>query len=266
MTNSIITVIRDPANSLGKRYDLGDDGRIVKSPAVRVSFAEAVQHHVPDIGAMEELLADVAENPRAAITNSVFPLVPPGEPFFLMSENRYAKLGVDRKDPNRAWPVPIKYDGRTLPGLGRFTEHTAPSSWILLDRDIDKYTPEHYANLSYDDWLLEVDKLLPGILKAARLRANSSSARITVDGGKPIGGGNGHTWLQVADPADLERMRCSILPRALTLGMAWKKPKISKRTGEPCASSLTTIIDPSVFVHGRLVFVGKPEVSDAIIF
>ena len=75
MTNAIITVIRDPGNQLGKRFDLDENGKIVKSPAVQVSFAEAIQHHVPDIAAMEKLLSNVAEDTHAAITNSVFPRV-----------------------------------------------------------------------------------------------------------------------------------------------------------------------------------------------
>jgi hypothetical protein len=263
MSHDIITLVRDPYNILGKLFSFGANGNVVKQAAVTVAFAEATQYSVPDVAAMEQLLATVAEDPHAAIINSAFPLVPVGQLFLILSELELAKLGFKRNDKALTWPVMLTDKGCTYTALGRFTEHTAPSSWVLLDRDIDEHTPPQFANLSYEDWLVAVDKLLPGIISSARLRAHSSSARVTFDGGKPAGGGNGHTWVQVADPADIERMRQSILPRAMTMGMAWLKPKRDRKTGEICGRSPTTIVDPSVFVQGRLVFAGKPEVSHA---
>jgi hypothetical protein len=262
MTNDIITVVRDTEHPLGKQFFFGDDGNIQKKAAVTVALGEAIQHEVPDVKALERLLADVAEDPHAAIINSAFPLVNVGEPFLLLSEAKFEKLGIKRRDTNVVWPVKIKYDGKSWPALGRFKEHTAPSSWVLLDRDIDHHTPSQFANLSYEEWLQAVEKLLPGVLASARLRAFSSSARISVDG-QPVGAGNGHTWLQVRHPEDIERMRTTLQTRAPDLGMAWKKPRISKTTGEITGESMATIIDTSVFVPGRLVFVGKPEVRHA---
>ncbi len=157
----------------------------------------------------------------------------------------------------------LDYNGEDWPAIGRFIEHQAPSSWLLLDRDVDEHTPNKYANLNYDGWLTEVNKLLPGILQCARLRAHSSSARVSVNG-KPVGGGNGHTWIQVANPDDIKRIRSAVKARALDLGMAWTKPRHSKSTGEVVGNDVVSIIDWSVFTTGRLVFVGKPEVRDAI--
>lgn len=260
--SDIITVVRDPNHPLGKRFSI-DNGKIVRNSSVAVSCCEAVQRHVPDVHALQDLLLEVAEDIHAAIINSAFPLVPVGQPFIILSEREFKKAGVSRYDASRTWPVTHSYRDHPYPALGRFTEHTAPSSWILLDRDIDEHTPERFAQLTYNDWMVEVEKLLPGILSCARLCAHSSSARVTFDGGQPVGAGNGHTWVQVANPADIERMRRSILPRAMALGMAWLKPKRYRKTNEVSGKSLTTIIDPSVFVKGRLVFVGKPEVEDA---
>lgn len=258
MSQDIITLVRDPYNILGKLFSFGANGNVVKQAAVTVGFAETTQYSVPDVAAMEQLLATVAEDPHAAIINSAFPLVPVGQPFLILSESKFVELGFKRYDKAVTWPVALTYKGCTYPALGRFTEHTASSSWVLLDRDIDEYTPPEYASLSYQDWLVAVDKLLPGILSCARLRAHSSSARVTFDGGQPVGAGNGHTWVQVAEPADIERMRQSILPRAITMGMAWLKPKYDRTTGKICARSPTTIVDPAVFDQGRLVFAGKP--------
>jgi hypothetical protein len=128
---------------------------------------------------------------------------------------------------------------------------------------VDEHTPKHFANLDYDGWLAEADKLLPGLLKCARLRAHSSSARVSFQG-KPVGGGNGHTWIQVANPSDIRRMQTAVKARALDLGMAWTKPRHSSTTGEVVGQDIVSIIDWSVFNKGRLVFVGKPETRDAI--
>jgi hypothetical protein len=261
MIHDIITLVRDPANVLGKRFSFDANGNVVKQTAVSTAFAEAIQYHVPDVAAMQQVLGTAANDSHAAIINSAFPLVPVEQPFLILSEREFEKPGIKRNDKAVTWPVMLTYKGCTYPALGRFTEHTAPSSWVLLDRDIDAHTPPQFATLSYESWLVAVDKLLPGILSCARLRAHSSSARVTFDGGQPAGAGNGHTWVQVAEPADIERMRQSILPRAITMGMAWLKPKYDRTTGEICGQSPTTIVDPAVFVQGRLVFAGKPYVN-----
>lgn len=258
MNHDIITFVRDPANILGKCFSFDANGNVVKQAAVKVAFAEAIQYHVPDAAILQQVLGTAANDSHAAIINSGFPLVPVGQPFLISSEPKLGELGFKRYDKALTWPVALTYNGTTYPAVGRFKEHTAPSSWVLLDRDIDEHTPPQFATLSYEDWLVEVDKLLPGILSCARLRAHSSSARVTFDGGQPAGAGNGHTWVQVAESADIERMRQSILPRAITMEMAWLKPKYDRTTGRICAQSPTTIVDPAVFDQGRLVFAGKP--------
>jgi hypothetical protein len=262
-TSDIITVIRDPGRTLGKRFSFVGGGTVSKAPAVFVSVGEAIQHHVPNVEAMEKLLAEVAEDSNAAIINSAFPLVAVGMPFLILSENEFKKRGIRRDDASVSWPVSIRHDDADWPALGRFKEHTAPSSWQLLDRDVDEYTPKHYAELDYEGWLAEVEKLLPGLLQCARLRAHSSSARVFFQG-KPVGGGNGHTWFQLSNPADIDRMRSAVQARALDLEMAWVKPRHSRTTGDVVGKGVATIIDWTVFVSGRLVFAGKPEVRDAI--
>lgn len=262
-TSDIITVVRDPKHVLGKIFSINSDGSVRKDTAVSVSVGEAIQHYVPDNEALKKLLADVSEDPHAAIINSAFPLIPIGTPFLILSEKELAKKKIERIDTSVTWPVNVRYQGKDWPALGRFKEHTAPSTWLLLDRDIDDSTPERYATLNYDDWLDEVDKLLPGVLQCARLRAHSSSARVSYQG-KPVGGGNGHTWIQVDDASDINRLRTIVKARALVLGMSWEKPRHAKKTGEVVGSGTVTIVDYSVFMTGRLVFVGKPEVQDAI--
>lgn len=263
MSHDIITLVQDPSRVLGKCFSFDANGNVVKQAAVSTALAWAWQYHVPDIAALQGVLSIAAENSNMAIINSVFPSVPVGEPFLILSAHEFEKRGIKRSDTAREWPAKLTYSGATYSALGRFTEHTAPSTWVLLDRDIDAHTPPEFASLSYNDWLVAVDMLLPGVLSCARLRAHSSSARVTFDGGQPAGASNGHTWLQVANPLDIERLRRSILPRAIAMGMAWIKPRRDGKTGAICGQSPTTIVDPSVFVQGRLVFAGKPEVGHA---
>lgn len=265
MNNSdIITVVRDQNNVLGKRYSFNADKTICKQATVHLSLCEAIQYHVPDVNALEKKLATVAEDSHAAIINSIFPQIPVDKPFLILSEKELLKRGIDRYDDSILWPVEIFHCGKKWPALGRFKEHTAPSSsWLLLDRDVDDHTPDHYAKLSYKDWLTEADKLIPGVLQCARLHAHSSSARVSING-KPIGGGNGHTWLQIKNPDDINRFRSVVKARAIAMGMSWTKPRYSSTTGQIVGQDVASIIDWSVFTTGRIVFVGKPEVHDAI--
>lgn len=255
----ILTVVRDPRWPLGKQFSFDADGNISKKSAACISLGLAVQHHVPDVAALETLLAEVAEDSHAAIVNAAFPHIPLGIEFLILSEKEFMARGVARHNAPVSWPVTLKYRGTEYPALGRFKEHVAPSSWLLLDRDVDEHTPSHYANLDYESWIAEVDKLLPGIANCARLRAYSSSARVCI-GEAPVGGGNGHTWVQLANAADTDRLRSVVKARAIALGMAWKKPRMSRDSGEEIRHDVASIVDWSVFTPGRLVFVGKPMV------
>ena len=261
ITRDVITVIRDPNNPLGKRFSHDKaTGKIMKDSAVSVSYGIAIQHYVPDVETLRDVLQGVSNDSHSAIINACFPLIGVGEQFLIQSESRFAALGVNRHDTTQTWPVEMEFDGKTYPALGRFKEHTAVSSWVLLDRDVDAHTPERFANMDYGEWLEAVNQLLPGVLNCARLHAQSSSARVYFNG-EPQGIGNGHTWLKIANPDDLARMRQTIPAHALELGMAWNKPKHSRATGEIVGNSIATIIDWSVFTPGRLVFVGKPQVQ-----
>jgi hypothetical protein len=258
----VIAVIRDPNHDLGKKFSFNADGVTVRKDSnVLLSFGLAVQHHVPDINALERLIADAAEDRHAAIINAGFPGIPIGQEFLILSEKELLKHGYTRDDIIKNGPVTITYLGKEYLAVGRFKECITPSSWTLLDRDNDEHTPPHYAVLNYEDWLSEVDKLLPGISKCARLRAHSSSARVSV-AGVPIGGGNGHTWVQLANAVDVLRLRSVVKARAIAMDMTWKKPKRSRTTGDVVAYDVVSIIDWSVFTPGRLVFVGKPVLQD----
>jgi hypothetical protein len=154
----------------------------------------------------------------------------------------------------------IEMNGKTYKAMGRFKENVRASSWQLLDRDVDQYTPAEFA-VGYDEWFAQAERLLPGLGYAPRVRTLSSSARVFRDG-SPLGAGNGHTWAQIMNIGDVERMRSALLVRAAELGLTWLKPRFSRR--EPTqviGHSLVTIMDLSTWTPGRLVFNGKPTAA-----
>jgi hypothetical protein len=151
-----------------------------------------------------------------------------------------------------------------MKAFARLKVHAMPSTWQLLDRDEDKFTPEWAVNQSFDEWRKSLEKILPGVASVSMLRAHSSSARVLRPDGTAVGGGNGHVWIKISDASDAERTRAAIIAGALENGLAWPKTRFSKNTGEECGRGLATIIDPSVWTIGRLVFVGRPTCSGGL--
>jgi hypothetical protein len=259
-TRDVITVICDPNNILGKRFTVADDGTVTKKVAVPPGFALAKQHHIPDAAAMRDLLRAVGEDPHLAIINSVFSKIPLNERFAILSEDQFKKR-LQLEDRHQILGVhEVEHEGETLKAVARFKENMLPSSWQLLDRDVDDHTPEQFAQWDRDDWIRGIDQLLPGISSASLVCSPSTSSRVWY-AGRPVGGGNGHVWFQVVNPDDVSRLRQAILPRAVERGLFWKKPKLARLTGQVVAEAPTTIIDTATLLTGRLVFSGKPDAS-----
>ena len=174
------------------------------------------------------------------------------ERFVFLSKKSLADIGLDEEAVTTV---------NSMPAFARLKVHARPSTWQLLDRDEDTFTPDWASNQSFAEWRLNLDKMLPGIGSVKMLRAQSSSARVLRGDGTAVGGGNGHVWIKVADAADAERTRTAILARALEHDLAWTKPRMSKSTGQECGRGFATIVDPSVWTVGRFVFVGHPTCS-----
>lgn len=264
--NPTITVVREPNNTLGKRFDLNPDGTVGKRPAVNLSFGIAKQYHVPSHDDLARLLYEVGNDPHAAVINASFPGIPIGEEFVILSEREIEdRLGIPGSDRARQSGVhEIEYGGRTVQAVGRFKENVRPSNWQLLDRDVDAHTPERFANLSTEDWLAALAPLIPGVDQTSYVATPSTSSRVRRDG-EPVGRGNGHVWVLVQNPDDIERARSTIILRAMQAGMSWSKPRYSKlEPGKVVGQSQATIVDQSVWTSGRLVFDGQPSVGEGL--
>jgi len=261
--SAVLTVVRDPNHCLGKRFEISADGSIKKSSKVHLSFGIAVQHHVPSHAELAALLYEVGNDPNAAIINAGFVGIGIGEEFAILSEREIEKrLGLPATDRSQQKGIhTLEYNGKHLKAVGRFKENVSPSNWQLLDRDVDQHTPNKYASLTTEAWLLALTPIVPGIDKVSYVETPSTSSRVHHDG-KVVGQGNGHIWMYVSEPADIERFRTALIVRAAEAEMTWHKPRFS-RTDESkiIGKSLTTIVDPSVLTPGRLVFDGKPTVG-----
>ncbi|QFY89681.1 hypothetical protein D5125_09375 [Magnetovirga frankeli] len=264
---AVITVVCDPAHSLGKQFKEHADGSISKHAAVSVSLGIAVQHRVETLEELAKLLEQVGNDSHAAIINAGFYGIEIGEEFLLLSgaelekrtgipqSNRQAQLGIHS----------VEYNGKTMKAMVRFKENVTPSCWQYMDRDVDEHTPAPIAALSNEEWVAAIAKVVPGFEQVSYLLAASTSSRVLKDG-KPVGAGNGHLWFRVQDPSDIERFRVAFMVQAAANGLTWLKPRYSRtEPGKVIGQSLTTIIDTSVFTPGRLVFVGKPMASDGLV-
>lgn len=260
---TVITVVRDPQHPLGKCFTRKADGSVSKQASVKLSLGIAVMHRVETHDELADLLIWVGNNPNAAIINASFDGIDVGEEFLILSERGLEdRLGIPRSDRERQKGIhQVTYGDKKYKTVGRFKENMRASCWQLLDRDIDSHTPPPFANLSFDEWLLEVGKILPGLENLSYVKTLSTSARVICNG-EPVGGGNGHVWIRLANPEDVERIRAALIILAAKAGLAWKKPRFSRQDeGRVVGNSLATLIDPSVWTPGRLVFCGQPCVG-----
>jgi hypothetical protein len=265
-TNPIITVVRDTSNPLGKQFNLNPGGAVSKDASVNLSCGMAVMHRIETHDELASLLINVGNDPHAAIVNTAFDGIEVGEEFVILSAREIEKqFGIPRSDRDGQKGVhEIMLDGKPYKATGRFKENVTPSCWQIIDRDIDRHTPGEFAKMSDTDWLSAMDKIMPGLEMASYVRAASTSSRVLQDG-QPVGAGNGHLWVKVTNPLDIERVRTASIVQAARLDMTWQKPRHSRAEPEKVVGkNLTTIFDPSVWTPGRLIFIGKPVASDGL--
>lgn len=265
-SSNIITVVRDPYHTLGKTFSHNPDGTISKKAGVNLSFGIAIMYQVDTPNELACLMEIVGKNPNKAIINASFKGVEVGEEFIILSSAEIERrLGIKRGDRDRQKGVhEIQYEGKTYKAVGRFKENVRPSSWQFFDRDVDKHTPEKFRNQTFEEWLSSLAAIVLGLADVSYCRVGSTSARVCL-GGKPVGDGNGHLWVMLSNPEDVERFRTAILLAAAEGQLTWKKPRYSRQNQDQIVGySLATIIDPSVFTLGRLIFVGQPVVNEGL--
>lgn len=265
-SSAIISVVRDPTQPIGKQFTLRADGTFDKKSSVNLAFGIAVMHHVRAPEDLVKLLTKVGNDPHAAIINSGFNGIPVGEEFLIVSAKKLEELtGIPQSDRDRQQGIrEVEYDGKLMKAICRFNENMHPSNWLLIDRDVDKHTPAKYANLTTQKHLTKVSAIISGIASVTCIETQSSSSRVMLDG-QPVGAGSGHIWIFVENPAAIEAARKALIILAAQAEMTWQKPRYSRtEVGKVVGQSLTTIIDPSVWGLGRLVFTGQPGICEGL--
>jgi hypothetical protein len=254
----VMTVVYDLGNPLGKQFTIDADGNVVKRAAVSTSWAAGMTFHVPDAKTLKALLLQVGDCRFAALINAGFPAVPIGREFRIGSRREIQRLVGSQANPDAVHT----WQGMVL--VARIKEQTRPSTWQLIDRDVDGFTPEA-MRVGYDEWLAICDRVLPRLALTTRVIMPSSSARVLLDG-HPVGGSNGHTWVRIADAADVDRTKAAILARSITQDMAWLKPRFSRETGEVLngRGMWCCPLDTAVWARGRLCFDGQPVVGKGL--
>lgn len=185
--HSLITVVRDPNHRLGKTYQIDAHGDVIKTANVNLSFSLAETRRIDTLDALAGLLAEVGQDPHAALMNAYYPEIPVGTPFLILSSAQLeARLGLPATDRQRQIGChQIDHAGETYVAVGRFKENMRQSAWQCIDRDIDQHTPERFAQ-SREGWLQDLDQLLPGLCEVSYLLVGSASARV-MRGGNPLG-------------------------------------------------------------------------------
>ena len=264
--SAVITVVRDVDRPIGKRFTRNPDGTVSKQSNVNVALGIAMMHRAETHDELAAILTKVGDDPQAAVINASFDGIEIGEEFAILSEREMEKrLGIPKTERVRQKGVhELTIDGKRLKAVGRFKENVRPSCWQILDRDIDQHTPPELAGMSFGEWLSALSRILPEFSAVSYVQAPSTSSRVLLDG-KAVGAGNGHVWIKVSDPKDVERMRVALTVGAAKAGLTWTKPRMSKKEpGTIVGQSIATIVDPSVWTPGRLVFIGRPTVSEGL--
>ena len=251
-TNDYVTIFTQ-INAAGKIFERQPDNTIKKESSI-LSFATGQVHYVPDVDAFSHILQSVTENTGQALMLGYLPGTEDGTPFELTSKKDYLDrtgLGQD----HRGDIPPAVHDfihDRLL--VARLKQNVVGSSWIMLDRDITAGMPDNLANVSQERWIDLVAELLPGLRECGKVITSSSSGRLVVDGLQRQSR-NFHCYLQMQEPADLERVGSAMLINSFDHDLGFHKPVGSGDTRVPWS-----IFDPTTFSRERLCYEAKPVI------
>jgi len=255
-----------PLNKIVKRKKGGKPYKETADPIVE---AIAVTVHVPTKEALAELLRGVGQNKNQVFMMGFVPGTEPasgvseGEPFKSLSAAQMVEiLKVNPKTPEgRKAILGWHDDAKGVRSIcSRLKKNVAASSWCLFDIDASDVMPENLAKLDNVGRRECLAKIIPGFAEAEKVILPSTTGRVKVDG-EPMEATGEHIYAKLADPDDLKRFGAVLLHRAYLAGFGFQKPSYSQSTGEITGHTSWSIADPTTFVHGRLVYDGKPHVK-----
>jgi hypothetical protein len=247
-----VTVLygQGPVNKQFMTEDGTPGGKPRKCAGMPQSEWKAVTRYVPDLDFMEALLSEIGDKHEAAIVLGYIKGTEKGTPFKILSQKELAlKLDLPEgtKPPAGLHEIDSEWHAT------RTKINFLPSSWILFDYDLKESVPENLNFKKVRTWVDALKKTLTGLDSAGLLLSKSASSR------GPINGGGFHAFLQIKDPADLNRFRSQLRALLLIKGMGVMVDTHNRETGEVTGQKIPwLILDTSVLSPSRLVFEGKP--------
>lgn len=250
--DDLVTVVTAPGGTLGKEIFFDP----VKGWGKR---------HIPNSGSFQALTcrAPTAEVLATHIRNLtpsqalVMGFVPGLSRFEFRSVGDLgAALGIrGGEEPIGAFTAP---DGQTL--VARIKENLRPSSWRLIDVDVNDHMPAEWRAWTREQWLEAIDNLEPeaGFAGCAKVILSSSSSRVTGTDGKPVlsSSGSFHTFIQT-EPGWSREWAPDLMIRGILRGYSYSKPIKGNTRGR-----LSTLIDHvAAMGSNRLSFDGPPSLD-----
>lgn len=250
------TVIINPTDKpINKRFSKASDSSVLKSSRGQITNATCKTMSVSNASEMAELLSSISDKHNVALVSGSWLNHPkPPLEFNLVTEKQLKELTI-QEDP----PAGVVEIGGKLYGA-RLKRSIASSSWLLLDLDEPEgFWPEHQGK-NVADKLELLEPLFPGISTCLRIEARSSSSRVVIDG---ITKSKSHAWIQVSDSAKIELFKAHFETQSALNNLMFYSPRHSSATGEclPGRGNARYLIDTSVLISGRIVFVSAPEVD-----
>lgn len=248
-------IINPPGKPINKCFTKANDGSVIKSSRGQITSATCLTVSVPNASGMVELLSSVSNKHNAALVSGSWLNHPePPLKFNLVTENQLKELTKQEDPPAGVLEINGKLYG------ARLKRSIAPSSWLLLDLDEPEgFWPEHQGK-SVADKLALLEPLFKGISTCLRIEARSSSSRVVIDGViKP----KSHAWIQVSDASKIELFKAHFETQSALNDLMFYSPRYSSATGEclPGKGNPRYLIDTSVLISGRIVFVSAPEID-----
>lgn len=226
---------------LGKRYTENQDGTLTKTPAANLTQGTAKLLMAPDARTLANILNTATERDNVALMAGAFIQHPDDGPINVVPRAWLKeKLGGDATGTGVH-----SIDGK--PYAARLSVNVQQSRWLLLDADSPKGCPSDWRQMDISQRLAVLEKVVPGISTCERVEVLASSARVAPDGVPS------HAWIRLADPTDLPRFKQALKAQSMRADVGYFHP----------AGDWRTLVDLAPFDNGRLVFVSKPDASQA---
>jgi hypothetical protein len=255
---SAITILESIGpKTTGKEVRLEADGTLSKRAVASIWHAEARTIEAPTAEAMSAILANATELRNRVLVLDKFKNAPDGRPFEIVTEKKLKWLLGKPVGDEGVYDI----GGRLI--AARLKRGTTPSCWILIDADNPEGIPPEWTALGLGERLKLLEAVLPGLSTCERVEYASSSARVVKRGsdGAPAAS---HALVRVSHPERIDLLREYMKVATVTKGLSFASPRPSKsEPGKVIRHDQRTLIDCSVWVAGRIVFVSRPDVSKA---